>query len=187
MAKNFCAILLAFGYAVLFVALAFVFVADNFYSYRDFGEFSYFSFVPFGFFAVCALAVYAALSYMRFLAPAAGPVLLGFLVFWAACFAHWGLPLGGGAQGGFSLSMRALSVVFLTGSPALFFACGVSILRAGRVRRAWAMFALSAVVFAYFCATEAAGLSLAACACVALAFAATAAARAAMKAFSKGR
>ena len=178
MAKNFCAILLAFGYAVLFVALAFVFVADNFYSYRDFGEFSYFSFVPFGFFAVCALAVYAALSYMRFLAPAAGPVLLGFLVFWAACFAHWSLPLGGGEQGGFSLSMRALSVVFLTGSPALFFACGVSILRAGRVRRAWAMFALSAV---------AAGLSLAACACVALAFAATAAARAAMKAFSKGR
>lgn len=187
MARNFCAILLAFGYAVLFVALAFVLVADNFYSYRDFGEFSYFSFVPFGFFAACALAVYAALSYMRFLAPAADSVLLGFLIFWAACFAHWGLPLGGGAQGGFSLSMRALSAAFLAGSPALFFACGASILRAGRVRRAWAMFALSAVVFAYFCAEEVAGFSLAACACVALAFAATAAARAARKAFSKGR
>lgn len=112
MARNFCAILLAFGYAVLFVALSFVVVADNFYSYRDFGEFSYFSFVPFGFFAVCALAVYAALAYMRFLAPAAGPVLLGFLVFWAACFAHWGFPSGCWAQGGFPLSMRALSAAF---------------------------------------------------------------------------
>lgn len=122
MARNFCAILLAFGYAVLFVALSFVLVADNFYSYRDFGEFSYFSFVPFGFFAVCALA------YMRFLAPAAGPVLLGFLVFWAACFAHWGFPSGCWAQGGFPLSMRALSAAFLAGSPALFFACGASLL-----------------------------------------------------------
>ena len=187
MARNFCAILLAFGYAVLFVALSFVLVADNFYSYRDFGEFSYFSFIPFGFFAVCALAVYAALAYMRFLAPAAGPVLLGFLVFWAACFAHWGFPSGCWAQGGFPLSMRALSAAFLAGSPALFFACGASIMRAGRVRRAWAMFALSAVVFAYFCAAEIAAFSLAACACVALAFAAAALARSAARFFSGGR
>lgn len=187
MARNFCTILLAFGYAVLFVALSFVFVADNFYSYRDFGEFSYFSFVPFGFFAVCALAVYAALAYMRFLAPAAGSVLFGLLIFWAACFAYWGFPSGGVAQGGFSLSMRALSAAFLAGSPALFFACGAYVLRAGRVRRAWAMFALSAVVFAYFCAAEIAVFSLAACACVALAFAAAALVRSAGRVFSGGR
>ena len=186
MARNFWTVLLAFGYAVLFVALVFVLVADNFYSYRDSGEFSYFSFVPFGFFAVCALAVYAPLAYMRFLAPAASSsVFLGFLRFWAACFARWWLP--GGIHGGFALSMRALSVVFLAGSPALFIACAASIMRAQRVRRAWAMFALSAVVFAYFCVEEMAGLSLAACACAAAAFGAVLLARGIRRGLSGGR
>ena len=81
MARNFCAILLAFGYAVLFVALSFVLVADNFYSYRDFGEFSYFSFVPFGFFAVCALAVYARSRTCAFLRRRRVPSSWGFWYF----------------------------------------------------------------------------------------------------------
>ena len=143
MAKHFWTILLAICYLVLFVALFFLFVSDNFYSYKNYGSFTYFSYIPFGMFVVCALAVYVLSAFMRLIsARVSVAIVLGFAVAWVVVLSDANLFCGRGIHKSFMLSMWALSMVFL------------------RARRSWVVCALAAAVFAYFCAMEMAGMAL---------------------------
>lgn len=161
MAKHFWTILLAICYLVLFVALFFLFVSDNFYSYKNCGSFTYFSYIPFGMFVVCALAVYVLSAFMRLIsARVSVAIVLGFAVAWIVVLSDVNLFCGRGIHKSFMLSMWALSMVFLAGAPAMLAACALSIAEAGRARRSWVVCALAAAVFAYFCAMEMAGMAL---------------------------
>lgn len=161
MAKHFWTILLAICYLVLFVALFFLFVSDNFYSYKNYGKFIYFSYIPFGMFVVCALAVYVLSAFMRFIsARVSVAIVLGFAVAWIVVLSDANLFCGRGIHKSFMLSMWALSMVFLAGAPAMLAACALSIAESGRARRSWVVCALAAAVFAYFCAMEMAGMAL---------------------------
>lgn len=116
MAKHFWTILLAICYLVLFVALFFLFVSDNFYSYKNCGSFTYFSYIPFGMFVVCALAVYVLSAFMRFIsARVSVAIVLGFAVAWVVVLSDANLFCGRGIHKSFMLSMWALSMVFLAG------------------------------------------------------------------------
>lgn len=127
MAKHFWTILLAICYLVLFVALFFLFVSDNFYSYKNCGSFTYFSYIPFGMFVVCALAVYVLSAFMRLIsARVSVAIVLGFAVAWVVVLSDANLFCGRGIHKSFMLSMWALSMVFLAGAPAMLAACALS-------------------------------------------------------------
>lgn len=145
MAKHFWTILLAICYLVLFVALFFLFVSGNFYSYKNYGKFIYFSYIPFGMFVVCALAVYVLSAFMRLIsARVSVAIVLGFAVAWVVMLSDVNLFCGRGIHKSFMLSMWALSMVFLAGAPAMLAACALSIAEAGRARRSWVVCALAA-------------------------------------------
>lgn len=162
MAKHFWTILLAICYLVLFVALFFLFVSDNFYSYKNCPEALHiFPTYRLECLLYGALAVYVLSAFMRFIsARVSVAIVLGFAVAWVVVLSDANLFCERGIHKSFMLSMWALSMVFLAGAPAML-PHARFLLRSleGREDRGW--FArLRPAVFAYFCAMEMAGMAL---------------------------